>query len=507
MAARDILLDSLRMAARRVRHQRWVRDAAWGAAALLSIFAVGIVVERAAGVPAVAVSIRALLIVCAIAVAVAVGVRGCLRPPLPEVAAGVDAVAGLHDELLSAYWFATLGTVSSFAEAHVQRAATRAKGLAWSQLFPLAMPRRAVMVAVSAVVVAGIAWSMPVPRASTSGDTGEVGATGRTVSSRVGGSTPRQGVDDEAAAAPGAASDRQRMASDVWKQIEALAGALSQRPEGKSLAQAIAARDARAAAEALRAAKGDRSAPVSGAGAADGPGEQMTDVLAQGILDRLASLLNAESPAPTGRDAGSEDAERPTARLDRELRADQDDAQPGVKREQSAGEDALNTSLRALSRRGTAGRDMVHGEADATEGAGRANVGGGAMGRRVGVSTGGAGDGDQPVGNLVAPEQGDQVLGRRTERLAVQLKAVKVPETAAGEADNAPTGTEESFFAATRAQVSRIGFRAAGGSSRNDAEGVAGATDPPAGHRDAVKRYTLVRHRRDADARAAEEAR
>ncbi len=507
MVPAEILLDSLRAAARRIHHQRWVREGAWGVAALLSIVALGLVIERIAGDPAVAVSIRALLIVCGVAVAIGVGVRLWLRPPLAAVATGVDAAAGLHDELLSAYWFTAQDHVSVFADAHVQRAATTAQGLAWSQLFPLAIPRRAAMVAAAAVLAAGIAWSVPASRMSMAQGSGEIGVTGRAVSSRAVERELPRGGEQEAEVTPDAEGARQRIAADVWKQIEALAGALSQRPEGQSLAQAIAARDARAAAEALRAAKGDRSAPVSGSGAADGPGEQMTDALAQGILDRLASLLNAESQTPPARDAAGEEAERPTARLDRELRADQDDAQPGVKREQSAGEAALNTSLRALSRRGTAGRDNVHGEADATEGAGRANVGGGAMGRRVGVSTGGAGDGDQPVGNLVAPEQGDQVLGRRTERLAVQLKAVKVPETEAGDADNAPTGTEESFFAATRAQVARTGFRAAGASSRSDAEGVTTAADPPASYRDAVKRYTLVRHRRDADARAAEETR
>ena len=507
MVPGELLLDSLRMAARRIHRQRWVREAAWGVAVLLSILALGIVIERVADAPAVAVSIRALLIVCGVAVAIGVGVRLCLRPTLAAVAAGVDAAAGLHDELLSAYWFATLGGASPFAEAHVQRAATVAQGLAWSRLFPLGIPRRAMIVAAAAVVAAGIAWSVPASRVSMAEGSTTVGATGRVVSSHASERELPHGVEDDDADAAEATSGRQRMASDLWKQIEALAGAMSQRPEGQSLAQAIASRDARAAAEALRAAKGDRGAPASGAGATDGPGEQMTDEVAQGILDRLASLLKAEAQTPPVRDAASDEADRPTARLDRELRADQDDAQPGARREQSAGEDALNTSLRALSRTGSAGRDAVHGEADTTEGAGRANVGGGAMGRRVGVSTGGAGDGDQPVGNLVAPEQGDQVLGRRTERLAVQLKAVKVPETAAGDTDNAPTGTEESFFAATRAQVARIGYRAAGGSSRSDAEGVRAAADPPTEYRDAVKRYTLIRHRRDADARAAEEAR
>jgi hypothetical protein len=505
MGPGESILGSLRIAARHIRHRHRVRDAAWGSAALLVILACGVAVERFVADAPIVDALHAMLVIGAFAIAIGVGVKLWLRPSLASVARGVDAAAGRHDEFKSAYWFATQDGMSPFAEAHVQRAVAVAQGLAWSRLFPPTVPRRAAMVAAAAVAAMGLAWSLPASRPDVGGASDETVAIGRVLSGGAAEGERPSGSDDAGAMSP--ETGRQRAASELWKQIEALAGGLSERTEGRTLAEAIAARDARAAAEAVRAERSDRRAPVSGGGAAEGPGEQMTDALAQGILERLANLLKAEQQPPTARDAASDEAERPTARLDRELRADQDDAQPGAKREQSAGEDALNTSLRALSRRGTAGRDAVHGEAEATEGAGRANVGGGAMGRRVGVSTGGAGDGDQPVGNLVAPEQDDQVLGRRTERLAVQLKAVKVPESAADDADNAPTGAEESFFAATRAQAARIGFRAAGGPSRSDAEGAAALARPSVADRDAVKRYTLTRHRRDADARAADEAR
>lgn len=505
MGPGETLLRSLRSGARRVRLLRWVQDTAWGGAALLALLACGILVTRIAEDVAVVTALHAMLFVGAVAVAVGVGVRLWFVPSLAAVAGGIDAAAGRPDEFLSAYWFATQDAISPFAEAHVQRAAALARDLSWSRLFPLSVPRRAAMIALASAATALIASSLPSTRPDAGKGSGEAIVTGRVLSGAQAGDR-RSRPGDDVVATP-EQRGRQRAVGDLWKQIEALAGGWSPRSGGRSLAEAIAARDARAAAEALRAARSDRAATVSGGGAAEGPGEQMTDALADGILERLATLLKAESQAPPGPDAGSESVERPTARLDRELRADQDDAQPGAKREQSAGEEALNTSLRALSRRGAPGRDAVHGEAEATEGAGRANVGGGAMGRRVGVSTGGAGDGDQPVGNLIAPEQGDQVLGRRTERLAVQWKAVKVPGTAIGDTDNAPTGTEESFFAATRAQVARVGVRATVGPSRSDAEGTPSGEVTAVEHRDAVKRYTLTRHRRDAEARAADAGR
>ncbi len=505
MVPGELLVDSLRIAARRIRRQRWLRDGAWGAAFLLAIVACAAVVGRVATDAAVVVALRALLMVGGALVAIGLAIRLRFQPSLESVASRVDAAAGLHEELASAYWFATRGDATPFVGQHVQRAAAVAHGLDWPRLLPFSVPPRAVLAAAAAILALGLAWWLPPGAPPVAGSSEGVVAVGRAVSGLESeGAAPRLS-DDPDDPAPDATT--QREATTLWKQVQALAAGFGRSPEGRTLAEAIAARDARAAVEALRAARSEASAPVSGGGAADGPGEQMTDALAQGILERLASLLKSETSTPAARSPGTDDAERPTARLDRELRADQDDAQPGVKREQTAGEDALNTSLRALSRSGTAGRDAVHGEADTTEGAGRANVGGGAMGRRVGVSTGGAGDGDQPVGNLAAPEQGDQVLGRRTERLAVQLKAVKVPESAAGDADNTATGTEESFYAATRAQVARVGFGASGGASQSDAEGTASAPAAPVEYRAAVKRYTLTRHRRDADARAAESAR
>lgn len=492
MTSADIVLRWLTDASSRIRSQRRIREGAWGVACLLAIAASDAMIARFSGEPAVVVALRALLLLAALAVIVGCGVRMWWRPDLAAVAATADATAGLGDALLSAHWFASHREVTPFVAAHLERVSAMTRDLGIARLFPLAVPRPALIVAIVAASMAGAAWSLP--RTALVADIGTVpGEAAR------GASAPTAAVPGDASDDAAAESGGRSQAAVLWKQLETLAAGLSQRPEGRSLAEAIAARDVRAAAQIARAAKADASAGTDTAGSASGPGEQMNDVLAQAILERLGALLKAEQSAPAAPTATDSEAERPTARLDRELRADQDDAQRGAPRQQSAGEDALNTSLRALSRSSTGGRDAVHGEADSTEGAGRANVGGGAMGRRVGISTAGAGDGDQPVGNIVAPEQGDTVLGRRTERLAVQWHAVKVQQGDPGERDDEPTGTEESMYAATRAQAARVGFRAVDSVARSDAEGASGSEASPLEYREAVKRYTLTRHRREPD--------
>jgi hypothetical protein len=226
----------------------------------------------------------------------------------------------------------------------------------------------------------------------------------------------------------------------------------------------------------------------------------MTDTLAQGIIDRLQELANSEQTDPVARRSGDASGTG-TARRESDMREEEEDAQRSAPRQQSPGEDALNTRLRALSRSSSAGRDAVHGEADSTDGAGRASVGGGAMGRRVGLSTAGAGDGDQPVGKLSDPAEGDSVLGSKTERLAIRLHAEKLQQGQPNEqrGDSEPVGTEETFVAATRAQAARVPLRSVGNAPSSAANSVPTSERPPPEYQEAVKRYTLSRHRREPD--------
>ena len=138
------------------------------------------------------------------------------------------------------------------------------------------------------------------------------------------------------------------------------------------------------------------------------------------------------------------------------------------------------------------------------DGAGRASVSGGAMGRRVGVSSAGAGEGDQPGANVTPQADGDSIFGKKTERLEVQLRNVKVPEAtldATEEEDRG--GTEEASYAATRAQAAHTSAQSVISGSSSSAESVLNGQQSPLEYREAVKRYTLTRHRREAEQRAA----
>jgi hypothetical protein len=495
MPPREMLLRWLNDAAARVRRQRALHDAMWAAAGLMVLAACHAAVVAFAGAPAIVAAIGPLLLLVAFAVVVGFGVRRWQRADLAEVASAADARAGLHDELLSAHWFATQTDAAPFVDRHVRHAVQIAGDLDVAHLFPLRVPHHAVVIGAVALLVAVAAHAWPRARDVTRPDTREVAGS----SSRVVRDEPRSpvaGSDAEAEAEHG----RSRAIAALWTQLESLAG-------GSSLAQAVAARDARAAAQALRDAKPGHAVQTTAGGGTAKADEQMTSALAADILDRIAALTKVGEAAGGTRQPAATDPDRPTASLDRELRADQDDAQKSAPREQSAGEDALNTSLRALSRSSTGGRDNVHGEADHPEGAGRANVSGGAMGRRINTSTAGSGDGDQPTGAVTAPE-GDQVLGRKTERLAVQLRTVRLPraEDAARDDPEDPAGTEESFYAATRAQAARTAFAAVGAAAGPTAETAQAGEVSPLEFRDAVKRYTLARHRRESD-RSAGDAR
>ena len=487
MQSRQILLDWLNAAAARLRWQICLREGTRASACLLLLAACNAVFHCTIALPPVTGALQTLLLLCAIAVLVGFSVRMCRRPRLLKVAAAVDAQAGLNDALMSAHWFTTSAHSGPFIELHLLQVAQLTARLDPRALFPLKIPRKAMYVTLASLVVIGITGIVPVA-VDNPETTPAVGS--KNVAGAARNSTGSPATDVSRVTAQAA----QKKASALWNQLAVLAGEFTRRPEGSSLSQAISRHDPAAAARALRSAQ----AVVSES--PNAPGGQMTDTLAQGIIARLQELANSEQTDPVARRSGDASGTA-TARLEGELREEEEDAQRSAPRTQSPGEDALNTRLRALSRSSSAGRDAVHGEADSTDGAGRASVSGGAMGRRVGLSTAGAGDGDQPVGKLSDPAEGDSVLGRKTERLAVRLHAEKLQQGQSDEqkSDSEPVGTEETFVAATRAQAARVPLQSVGNAPSSAANSIPTSERPPPEYQEAVKRYTLSRHRRERD--------
>jgi hypothetical protein len=487
MSERDILLEWLGRAARRARLNLWLREAGSAACGILALIALYLVLRLGIGVPEVVAAVLPLLVFAGAGTLALFAYRLSRRPTLAQAAAAADARADLKDELGSALWFVQQGGGGPLSELLLVRASRTVRGLDPSRLFPLDVPRSLPVAVALASLTGVLVWFSP--------------RTSFPVSSSVAPSTSSAFASNAyhgSALQPPAGANRHdasagaEPARATWSQLEALARELTG-AQDEAVAQAIRARDARSAArlveelqhrEATRAPSGASARPET---------EQMSAALAEGILERLKELMNEEAPSPTHPAAGQNGAAQPTAQLKRELREEMEGVQQGRPGERSAGEDALNTLLRAISRNSSGGRELVRGQTEPMQEAGRTSVGAGAMGRRVGVSQTGGGDGEQPPSSAARDSESQPVLGPKSVRLQAQLQMVKVPQ---GDSDERQ-GTEESFYAATQAQASKIGYETVMPARSQGAEQVVSSERMPLVYRDAVKRYTLAQHRKE----------
>ncbi len=418
--------------------------------------------------------------------------RDLLLPPdRAGAAVVVDARAGLHNEAASALWFANSHFPDDFVRLHLARAAQTLGRLDFTRLVPPVLPRSfpaaVALLAVSAALLALPERVDPAPGADN-------------------GASRLAQRDAGYLAAPGPVTDEDHGADEfsdqpteaAWLKVEKLARDLRAGPHSAEMAQAIAARDAKQASRLLAGMR-QREAALPATGAAARPEvEQMSEQLAKGIVDRLQSLLN-EGGGWSGQ-AATDDAggtnERATDDLTRELREEMRDAQESLPGEMSPEEQVLNTTLQGMSRDSTGGREVVRGETSPMQGLGRTTVGSGAMGRRIGVSTGGAGSGEQPVGNPEGDAEAQPVLGARTMRLQLQMQTVKIdqPETELSD------GSEESFYAATQAQAANTRYETIVAEQRGGAEQSVGEERLPIAYRDAARVYSVRQHRREVAA-------
>jgi hypothetical protein len=479
MSERDILTQWLGRAARRLRLNLWLREASAMACWLLCAAALYQTIRVLLGVPEVVAALLPLFVLGGAGLVALFGWRVSRRPTLAQAAAAADRRADLKDQLGSALWFSQQGAVSPVIALLLERATHTVLRLELERLFPIVVPRGlpiAGLLAVLGVVLAGLSPRVAAPVVNSA-------ATANPAASI---NTRGQQTDQESAAVQ---TQREQAAA---RQLDDLVRELGSNASPEAIAQALGTRDARSTAQLLDAIRRRQAAQPSATRAAHPQGEQMSDALAQGILERLKQLSNeggeVQPPSPI------EDGDRSTARLQRELREEQEDVQRSRPGEQSAREDALNTALRAISRNSTGGREMVRGETQAQQDAGRTSVGGGgAMGRRVGVSQAGGGNGEQPRSNPDGNDEGDPVLGRKTQRLDVQLQTVKVEQSA----DDDRNGAEDAFYAATQAQASKLEYENVTARSRQRMERDASGERTPMAYRDAVRQYMLEQHRRE----------
>ncbi len=493
MSERDTLLIWLDRAAARTRHGFWLRDATALACALLALLALHHWLPVAIPAPAVRAALAPFFLFAAAGAIAIFGMRMARRTTLEQAAGAADACAGLRDELRSALWFTHRGGDDPLVELIHALAAHTAQALDVRKLFPLAVPRRLLAALARMLLAVASARLVPGvdPPASSQASVAAVPAAANAVTSEQ--TQARLAAHRDEAASE---SDRTQAA---WSQLQALVSQLGGDEEAGQIQQAVAARDAARAQRLLQAMRQRQTGEAPGGPAARPEGEQMSAALAAGILERLKDLLRAEAAQP---DPGSGAAEAPTANLTEQLRAD-DPPEPGDPRgQQSAGESMLNEMLRAINRSSIGERQVAGGAGEAADEGTRGGVGGGAMGRRVGVSRGGAQEGDRPDGTPTGDAESAPVLGQKTERLEAQLQRVAVESGAGEQGDPAD---EEALYAQTRAQSARLGYASATAQPRQGLEAVVAGQSTPLAYRDAVKRYMLEQHEREGSAPGARE--
>jgi hypothetical protein len=484
MSDSDSLLRWLRLVSARLHLRRTLDLLGWlgsGLSAVLSLYAIARLLLPAVVLAA----LIPLLLLTGVAVLVGVAWRRARRPTHQEAAAATDRAANLSDEIASAYWFSSKTRGEPIVSLLLSRAASRVRTLDARTVFPLGVPASLWTSAALAVLAAGLltlpaATAIP-PAASNAhvmGATADAGA-------------PAVGEQSTAEAAQDADADSAtHRAGRAWSQMEALAQSLPMDGSATALQRAVAARDRQAARQAAQTLRTSLAATGT---AARPEGEQLSAELAQGILERLQSLLAQDGAGVVPRP--KPDADQPTARLTQQLREDISDAQRRSPGQQSQGETALNTLLRAMSRNSWGEREAVSGEGETAQEGGRSNMSGGAMGRRVGVSRAGASDDEAPgQGDPEGDAPSDPVLGAPTTPLEARLQQARVD----GDAASDEAGTEEDFYAATQGQAAAVDYAAASGASARAREAALRAGSTPFAYDRAVKRYSLSQHRRDA---------
>lgn len=497
MSEREILQRWLTSGAQRERIGGWLH--AFGSCACVLAGALLLLGgARALSIhPAVAAALAPLLLMVVIGGCALAVLHALRRIDAQQAARLADTRAGLHDQLTSAHWFASHPAHESIVDLLLRQAARSVQQLDLARIFPLRLPRRFAL----ALGLSGLALALALITPGRVQQT-HVADDDRPVSGAVPARALTPAPPEEPSAAA-AAAQRAAMHDEIEiaARVETLAAALGEGADVRAVRAALTAGDPMQAARLLESLARRLAMPPSPAQAAAAPGEQMSAEVAASILERVQQLLREQGdsdPAPAPATQGVE----ASATLTRQLREEMSAAPPQAANEQSLGEAELNRNLRALARNSRDPRNAIRGEGAPDQEGGNANSGGGAMGRRVGVSRAGAGDGDQDANaNPTGDAQAEDVLGARTQRLQAQLQQVKV-ESDGSQADD--DAAEDPGYVLTQWEAAQRAYQTVQAQAQRSRETRSEAPATPLAYRESVKRYSLAQHRRETVHRSAD---
>ncbi len=424
--------------------------------------------------------------IVAVAVAVVLAVRLVQPTPLEQAAWASDARACLNDELKSAQWFARLAGRDAFVDLQIKRAAVTARSLNARLLFPIPMPRSA-LIALSLVLMAGaLAWFSP--RVSVSSVQALLDQSGELAQMNDG-----QTVEDVAPNVSGSQSAKLDELASAWSDMERLTNELPAGSGKDAMKKAVAARDASLTAQLLKSlersqpsdAPRDKFSPPGGRLQPAASRQRLLEA-----MERLSDEKQSERPIepPTKAEIS------PTVRTaTQQLRAQAREERRKITGTPAQGEVTPNNQLRAVSRAGAGMREVAYGEGEAADAGSRASVSGAATGERTGRSQAGGSEGESPNSGEAGPGDDEPVLGTRTERLVGRLEKMGEEH----EANLKQQELEEEFFAATQHRTAQLAYDDIVTQWSLQREVAIAPGEIPIPYRNAVKQYLLSQHAKE----------
>ena len=486
MSDREILFRWLAAAAARMSWKRRMRELGRLACCLVALLLFAEVLE-ALGVPAPVLSTLAPLLVIAALAVMALFTWRLARPTtLAQAAGAADTGAGLKDELKSAHWFAQRTARNALVELLLTRAARTAQRLDARRLFPLGVPRSAFAALVLTVLTGSLAWFSPRiawPVAQEPASAPVQAASGKASRDAV----RERDVEKIAAQLISPDAVPKKDQSVAWSQLEQMVQQLPAGAEEEAIRHAVAARDGRLVAQLLQLLRHKEAAAAQQDPSARSEGEEMSADAARGIFERPQEIQKKESAALREPSTGA--LAEPTARVNQQLREQIREEQRKLSGQPAEGEVSTNNRMRAVSPSSSAAQELARGEGQAAEADARTSADGDAKaGNDKGKSKAGGSSGEHRETTTSGEADPHPLLGDPT-RLEAQLKKVRLEGH-----DDPQQATEETLYAATRHQVSRVEYEAIAAQWRAQRDAALPQSRTPLSYREAVKRYFLAEH-------------
>jgi hypothetical protein len=491
MSARQFLIHWLSQVAGRLRMIRSIHAGATVTFWLLGLVTLYQVLRVAIPHTEVVQALVPLLVIAGVAVVGYGATRAAGGASLSEAAGVADQKANLRDQLKSAYWFAQLPASQPVVEALVQRASQTARERIPQEILPLQVPRSA-WGSLGLALLVGILAALP-PQWAHSVKTPESSAQAAKGAQKD--AIPQQGpqviAQGMASEGPAAARSGPRASAGMAREDEVSQEDTDSRG---------AAGDRQSDDVPKRPAEGDAvagSGGTVGTRAAQNTQRESPSEWLGSVISRLKEMVaqddtEGEDSAPEGSAQGVARA----ARADNGRTADTGSANPSPEYRKAERSENSNMALNSLG--GIGPRNTLAGEGDGEEQSGRNNSNAGPLGQRVGTSRAGAGDdGDAPQGDPGGNSEATPVLGKKTQRLAMQLRRVAAQSKSSPDARDEDEGTPEAFFSATRSQAARVDVQEAQVTQSVARAEATSAEQTPLAYRALVKDYFLTQHRKE----------